>query len=167
MGNIYWITGSGPLHLAIVSCPGGGAVLEQDIRSLQSESVDILVSLLTREEVVHLDLKTEPALCATHGIEFRSFPIPDHSTPASYEDVADFAIKLEQEMRAGKAIAIHCYAGIGRSSLMAACVLAVQGMPIERAFNQIRDVRGCNVPEMQAQREWVESFAQRLVQGER
>jgi protein-tyrosine phosphatase len=167
MGTIYWITGSGPLHLAIMSCPGGGALLEPDIRFLQSESVDILVSLLTREEIAHLDLKTEPALCATHGIEFRSFPITDHSIPASYQDVAGFAIKLEREMRAGKAIAIHCFAGIGRSSLMAACVLAVHGMPLERAFNQIRDARGCNVPETQAQREWVESFAQRLVQGAR
>lgn len=164
MERIYWVTGSGPLHLAIMPRPRGGKELQEDIRALQVESVDILVSLLTAKEVVDLDLSKEPDLCAAHGIEYRPFPIADHDVPSSHGAVADFAGKLELEMRAGKAIVIHCYAGIGRSSLMAACVLVISGMSAVNAFNQIRQARGCHVPDTGTQFEWVESFARQLAQ---
>ena len=164
MECIYWITGSGPLHLAIMPCPQGGKWLQDEIRALQTESVDILVSLLTPEEITDLDLSQEPELCAAHGIEYRSFPIKDHDVPSSHTVVADFAGKLEQELKAGKAIVIHCFAGIGRSSLMAACVLVIHGRSAIDAFNQIRQVRGCHVPDTGAQFEWVESFAKQLCQ---
>ena len=159
---IYWITGSGPLHLAIMPRPEGGSEMREDIRALQAESVDILVSLLTAEEVETFDLAEEPQVCAAHGIDYRSFPIEDHSVPTSYNAVLDFATRLEQEFKAGKAIAIHCYAGIGRSSLMAACVLVIHGKSALEAFNQIREARGCHVPDMGIQFDWVESFARRL-----
>jgi protein-tyrosine phosphatase len=167
MGNIYWITGSGPLHLAIMPCPCGGKEMHEDIRALQADSVDILVSLLTPQEILDFDLSEEPDVCATHGIDYRSFPITDHSIPTSYTAVLDFATRLEQELKAGKAIAIHCLAGIGRSSLMAACVLVIHGKSPIEAFDQIRQVRDCHVPETAIQFSWVESFALRLAQDER
>jgi protein-tyrosine phosphatase len=167
MGNIYWITGSGPLHLAIMPCPRGGEFLDGEMQVLQAESVDILVSLLAPEEVENFDLIQEPDLCVAHGIEYRSFPITDHSVPVSYMAVLGIASRLEQELRDGRAIVIHCYAGIGRSSLMAACVLIVNGKSAIEAFDQIRQVRGCQVPETEAQFDWVEFFALRRAKGER
>jgi len=166
MGSIYWITGSGPLHLAIMPRPRGGKELHQDIRALQTESVDILVSLLTAGEVVDFDLAEAPEVCAAYGIEYRSFPITDHGVPASHHAVLDFAGKLERELKAGHAIVIHCYAGVGRSSLMAACVLVIHGKSAIDAFTQIGQARGCHVPETGAQFDWVESFARRLGTGE-
>jgi protein-tyrosine phosphatase len=145
-----------------MACPRGGKELHEDIRSLQTESVDILVSLLTPGELVTFDLTSEPEVCAAHGIEYRSFPIADHSVPSSQTAVLDFATRLERELKAGKAIAIHCFAGIGRSSLMAACVLVINGRSAIVAFNQIRQARGCHVPDTAIQFDWVESFARRL-----
>jgi protein-tyrosine phosphatase len=138
--------------------------MQHDIRALQAESVDILVSLLTADEVENFDLAEEPAVCAAHGIEYRSFAIEDHSIPTSYTAVQEFASKLEAEFRAGKAIVIHCFAGIGRSSLMAACVLVIHGKSPIEACNQIRQARGLHVPDTGLQFDWVESFAQRLSQ---
>ena len=142
--------------------PRGGKELHQDIRAVQAESVDIVVSLLTAGEIVDFDLAEEPDVCAAHGIEYRSFPITDHGVPASAHAVLDFASKLEQELKEGKAIVIHCYAGIGRSSLMAACVLVLHRRSAIDAFNEIRQARGCHVPDTGAQFEWVESFAKRF-----
>jgi protein-tyrosine phosphatase len=156
---IYWITGSGPLHLAIMPRPEGGAELDEDIRALQSESVDILVSLLTAEEITNFDLTAEPDVCAAHGIEYRSFPITDHSVPASHTAALEFATVLAKDLKAGKAIVIHCYAGIGRSSLMAACILVLTGKSAFEAFDQIRQARGTHVPDVGEQFAWVESFA--------
>jgi protein-tyrosine phosphatase len=161
---IYWITGSGPLHLAIMPRPEGGAELAEEIRALQTGSVDILVSLLTAEEITSFDLSEEPEVCAAHGIEYRSFPIPDHSVPTSHTAVLEFAAKLASDLNAGKAIAIHCYAGIGRSSLMAACILVIQGKSPIEAFDQIRQARGTHVPDVGEQFVWVESFARRLAE---
>jgi hypothetical protein len=166
MESLYWITGSGPLHLAIMPRPRGGELLQADLRALQAESVDILVSLLTPGEIVSCELTQEPDLCRNHGIDYRSFPIADHSVPTSDTSVLDFASKLELEFKAGKAIVLHCYAGIGRSSLMAACILVIHGKSAIAAFNQIREIRGCHVPETAAQFAWVESFALRLAQSE-
>ena len=166
MESIYWITGSGPLHLAIMPRPRGGKELHRDIRALQTESVDILVSLLTAGEVVDFDLAEAPEVCAAYGIEYRSFPITDHGVPTSHYAVLDFASKLEGKLRTGNAIVIHCYAGIGRSSLMAACVLVIHGKSATEAFDQIGQARGCHVPETGAQFDWVESFATRLRAGE-
>jgi protein-tyrosine phosphatase len=163
--NLYWVTGTGPLHLATMPSPRGGEWLETDMRALQAECVDILVSLLTAQEIKELDLSQEPELCRNHGIEYRSFPIRDRDVPPSFRLVLDFARKLERELSAGKAIAIHCRVGIGRSSLLAACVLILNGKSAIDAFNQIRQARGCHVPDTGAQFDWVEEFARRLAPG--
>jgi protein-tyrosine phosphatase len=160
--NTYWVTGTGPLHLATMPCPRGGEWLETDIRALQAECVDILVSVLTAEEITELDLSQEREQCQLYGIEYRSFPFRDHDVPPCVPALLDFAQKLERELSSGKAIAIHCRAGIGRSSLLAACVLIIHGKSAIDAFNQIRQARGCHVPDTGAQFDWVEEFARHL-----
>jgi protein-tyrosine phosphatase len=164
---IYWINGSGPLHLAIMPRPEGGAELDQDVRALQAEKIDILVSLLTAAEMDSFHLAAEGEVCARHGIEYRSFPIPDHSVPTSYTAVLDFATRLDNDLNAGKAIAIHCYAGIGRSSLMAACILVIRGKSAIEAFDQIRQARGTHVPDVGEQFTWVEAFARKFAEENR
>jgi hypothetical protein len=43
--------------------------------------VDLVISLLEREEVSDLGLQREAELCRASGIEFVSFPIPDRGVP--------------------------------------------------------------------------------------
>lgn len=141
--------------------PRGGDWLEDEINRFRTEGVDILVSALTSEEVEELDLVKEPDYCYQNGISFRPFPIPDRDIPASYGAVRIFVDELSKEILSGKAVAIHCQAGIGRSSLLAACTLVVMGLSVDRAFELIREARGCNVPDTDLQRVWVERFALR------
>jgi hypothetical protein len=47
---------------------------------------------------------------------------------------------------------------IGRSSLMAACVLVLMGMAPGTAFGLIGKARGLKVPDTEGQRDWVERF---------
>ena len=53
---------------------------------------------------------------------------------------------------------IHCRAGIGRSSLIAACVLVRAGHDVNSAFDTIAKARGVEVPDTEAQRAWVSTF---------
>jgi protein-tyrosine phosphatase len=80
------------------------------------------------------------------GIEFISFPIPDRETPESKPATLELVQRLAELVKEGKGLVIHCFAGIGRSSLIAACVLATLGIDPESAFRQITKSRGCEVP---------------------
>ena len=48
----------------MMSRPRGGDWLEDEIKSLGTQKVDVIVSLLTQEEVLELELTAEGELCA-------------------------------------------------------------------------------------------------------
>ena len=161
--GLYWIDGSWPGKLAIVARPRGGDWLEDEARSWAHSGLQVIVSLLTPEETATFDLTNEAALCSSNGIEFVSFPIPDREVPSSRSETLRLVKGLDGYLATGKAVGIHCRQGIGRSGLVAACLLVSSGVPPAVAFNRISEARGRPVPETNGQREWVEAFAPQLV----
>ncbi len=159
---MYWISELGAARLAISARPQGGDSLESEIRCFREEGVDVVVSALTSEEVEYLDLVREPDYCSEHGITFKSFPIPDHDVPDSYEAVRVFVEEVRKDLLAGRAVLIHCLAGVGRSALLAACTLCVMGTSVNRALELISRARGLIVPETVLQRVWVDRFVERM-----
>lgn len=157
--ELYWIEGPWPGKLAILPRPRGGDWLEDEIREWRVAGIDVVVSLLTSNEVAELELGQESRLCEVHGIEFRSFPIVDRSVPASRKATLDFVKKLAKLLAEGKSIAIHCRQGIGRSALIAASLLVLTGIAPEAAFLRVSEGRGCSVPETSEQRQWLMEFA--------
>ncbi len=138
--------------------------LEQAISYYRSEGIDILLSLLTSPESKQIGLEQMSDLCESHDIKFINHPIADYSVP---DDVADFKILLQglnAALRQGKKLLIHCWGGIGRSSLTAACLLACYGMRTKDAFDLIAEKRGCPVPDKIEQRSWVQVLEQDLIE---
>lgn len=160
--SFYWITGSWPGRLAIVPRPRGGDWLEDEVRSWARSGIEVVVSLLTSDETTELDLTREAEFCRASGIEFRSFPIPDRGVPASRDETLKLVKELDSHLTTGKCMGIHCRQGIGRSGLVAACLLVSSGVAPDNAFEQISGARGCPVPETMKQREWLEAFAPQL-----
>jgi protein-tyrosine phosphatase len=142
--------------------PRGGDWLEDEIRSLKSSGVDAVVSLLERAEDEELDITEEQALCESNGISFLSFPIPDRNVPPSGREALDFAGSVLNLLRSGRSVVIHCRQGVGRSALVAACVMMVGGVPVDEAFEKIEAARGCPVPDTPEQRRWVAHLAKSL-----
>ncbi|MFQ5858481.1 MAG: hypothetical protein ACE5LU_23020 [Anaerolineae bacterium] len=70
--------------------------------------------------------------------------------------------QLDDALAEGKHVAVHCRQGIGRSTLIAACLLVLAGVDPETAFQRVSAARGCAVPETSEQREWVIKFAREL-----
>lgn len=132
--------------------PRAGDWLEDEIAHWQHSGVGIVVSLLEREEVADLELQREAPLCTASGIDFRSFPIPDRGLPADTGEALRFAAEVAGT---GKPVAVHCRAGIGRSSLMAAAMLVSAGADPAMALMAIEAARGVPVPDTDAQRDWV------------
>lgn len=171
--SLYWIDLSGsvfsesdtnptsnhPLgRLAIMARPRAGDWLEDELLGWQAEGVNAAVSLLEREEVIELDLNLEAEFCNNKGIEFISFPIADRGVPESAKAAAGLVESLATMLIEGKNVAIHCRAGIGRSSLIAASVMVSIGFTATLAFDQISAARRVKVPDTEEQRVWVEHF---------
>jgi protein-tyrosine phosphatase len=125
------------------------------MKALRSAGVDILVSLLTRDEETELGLSDERHHCEASGMVFLSFPITDRGTPGSDGEALALIRQLSRSVSDAKAIAIHCRMGIGRSSLIAASVLVMLGIDGEHAFDLLATARGLAVPDTKAQRQWV------------
>jgi protein-tyrosine phosphatase len=127
---------------------------------MRRAGVDLLVSMLTPEESDELGLNEEAALCQQAGIAFHSFPIPDRTTPESFAAVYGFVSQLRTELAAGKSVATHCRASIGRSSLVLACVMCLEGWTPDEAFRLLTEARGTTVPDTAEQVRWVHRFAE-------
>ena len=163
--DLYWIDGPWRGRLAIMPRPRGGDWLEDEIQSWRRSGVNVIVSLLTREEQTELNLSDEAALCRANGIEFVSFPIVDRSVPSSAEAFSEQVIKLAEQLANGQNIAVHCRQGIGRAALVAICLLIVSGMEPAAAIERVGTARGCSVPETPEQRRWITDFAKSLAMG--
>jgi protein-tyrosine phosphatase len=168
---LYWVdtselaetqNGMSP-RLAIVACPPGGEQLPVSVRSLKGRGIDTLVSMLRADETRILRLEAEGRLCRESGIDYKWLPVQDHSIPDSIEEFRLVVEQLHRDLRAGKAIGAHCYAGIGRSCMLMACVLCLEGLTPDQAFTRLSDARGIHVPDTWLQVQWVEHFAESLV----
>ena len=160
--RIYWIGGLESGQLGIMPRPRGGDWLEDEIKSLKMSGVDAVVSLLEPEEIAELDILEEKSSCEGNGISYLSFPIRDRNIPLSKQDALDFTRTLANLLQEGRSVVIHCRQGVGRSALIAACVLVLQGISTNKAFDMIENSRGCSVPDTEEQRKWVGQFAEGL-----
>ena len=166
MGDMYYrIDGSWRGRLMILARPRGGDWLEDEVANWARLGLDVVVSLLTDDEVSELGLTNEEKVCHLKGIRFERLPIPDSETPRSSEEVLKLVGGLEGKLEEGATVGIHCRQGIGRSGLLAACLLVSNGSSPGDAFERLSHARGCPVPETEEQRQWVEAFAPELVKN--
>lgn len=163
--SVYWIEGSSPGRLAILARPRGEDWLADEVAGWKDAGLDVVVSLLTPSENYELGLKEEVTIVEEHGLTFISFPISDYSVPTSKGETQKLVHELNERLANGNCIGIHCRQGIGRSSLIAACVLVTSGESPGAAFQQIQKARGVVVPDTAEQKEWVTSFAGTLQQN--
>ena len=160
---VYWIGDEDSRRLAIVPRPRGG----DELGALRRAGIDVLVCLLTPGEMDELELADEPALARAAGLQFVSLPIPDMDVPQDRVAAGDVFAALQAELEAGLTVAVHCRGSVGRSSLVAAALLAGAGLALADAWQHIQRARGVPVPETGAQRAWVDDFVRRLHAAER
>ncbi len=163
--KIHWIDLPAGARLGIMARPRAGDWLDDEIVGWRAEGIDVIVSLLEPGEVGELGLDREAGLCHDLDMEFISFPIPDGGVPLSTRETMALAGTIVARLNEGKAAAVHCRAGIGRSSLIAACVLVLLGLAPAMAFDLIGKARGVKVPDTDGQQSWVEIFHESATAG--
>ena len=153
---IYTVARELPGTLSTMAAPQGD--LDGILLSLRGQGVDTLVSLLPPDQTTMLFLTDEPNAAYRAGLAFRSLPVPDFGVP----DHAQFArplLELSDELTAGRHVAVHCWGGVGRSSMVAAALLVIRGSTPEAAWHRVAYARGVPVPETDEQRDWVDELA--------
>jgi hypothetical protein len=142
--DLYWLNGPWPGKVAMAPRPRGGDWLEDDLSSWKREGVD---------------LGQEAGQAKRLGMEFVSFPIPDRQIPNSEAKWADLLERVTRTLSDGKNVVVHCRQGIGRSGLVAACLLVRKGISPGAAVEMVSAARGVHIPETLEQRDWIDHYA--------
>ena len=105
--------------------------------------VRMVVTLLEKAEIKALGFETLAAHLSQTDILWHHFPIRNMDAPANSSELRlqEIIIHMAQCFNTGKAVFIHCHAGLGRTGLVAATVLKSFGMTTNAAMSAIRKKR--------------------------
>lgn len=145
-------------RLGIMARPRGNDWLDQEIAQLKKQGTSVMVSLLESHEVVELGLSKQKEICIAHGIEYINFPIVDRNIPAAGGKIKDLIESLTGKINQGNSVVIHCRMGIGRSSIIAGCVLLKTGYKPNEVLTHISKIRGLKVPDTEEQEKWLKNW---------
>ena len=123
--------------------PGSAAALEADLTLLASNGAADIVTLIGEDERERLGVAALPRLAKERGMSWREFPITDRAAPTARHR-ADFDRLLDELLTgldAGRRVAIHCQAGLGRTGLLAASLLVRSGIGPDDAIAIVRSAR--------------------------
>ena len=157
--KLHWVDGPWQGRLALSARPRGGDWLGDELLHWKQRGIDTVVSLLEPAESDDLELAEECLQAERHGLRFQSIPIEDRSVPDGRLDFTRQLEQIERELQRGRNVVLHCRQGIGRTGLVAACLLMLQGFSPSAAVELLSTARGISVPETAEQRHWLESFA--------
>jgi protein-tyrosine phosphatase len=146
----YWINE----HLAIVPRPRGGDWLDDEMLALRQAGIDIVVSMIEKDEAAELGLDREEESSNLAGMAFINFPIKDRGVP-DLKKFDQFLTNLEEQVANSKRIGVHCRGCIGRASVVAASLVIRSGIPVADAWVQVETARDAPVPDTLEQLEWV------------
>jgi len=156
--SLRWVKAVEPARLALSARPRGDEELHDEILAWRAAGIEKVVSFLEPREARELGLTLQPDACVRAGVAFVSFPIPDRGVPGSRREVLALTRGLTKDLQSGTGVALHCRAGIGRTGLIAGCVLHLLGVPSSRIFVTLSLARGVSVPDTEEQVAWVAEF---------
>jgi protein-tyrosine phosphatase len=161
--QFYWVSGPWNGKLALIPRPRGGDWLHDEVAGWREAGISSVLSLLTPDEERDLELRKEAVEVRNLGLEFASLPIPDRQVPPSETKLTQALEDVNRMLSAGRNVLVHCRQGVGRSGLVAACLLIKNGISPGAAIDTVSAARGVAIPETAEQRDWIERYAPALI----
>lgn len=128
---------------------------DRALSELRALGVQRLVNLTHRRH--------DPGTLATLGMDEVNLPVRDFTAPS--QATLDAAVSAIRESHtAGRAVAIHCRGGLGRSGTVAAAWMTTQGLSAEEAIDHVRAIRPGSI-ETRRQERAVREFAARQMES--
>jgi atypical dual specificity phosphatase len=130
--NFSWVI---PDLLAGSALPGWDGELADDLGELARRGVRRLVSLT--DEAAGFG-----AACHQAHLQWEYFPIDNFEVPSDLKAFDALVHRLLADLEAGRPVNVHCYAGVGRTGLLLACLLGrFQHLAAAEAIRLVRAMR--------------------------
>ncbi len=139
--------------LAGMSRPPYGERLKEFLRSLKDNDIGAIVSLV--------DSTPQSSALQEEGLEHLRLPVRDFSAPTARQVDRFVAFVRRFHGKTGKAVAVHCGSGLGRTGTMLACFLVAEGRSAAQAIREVRSRRPGSI-ETEAQENAVHRYSTRL-----
>jgi protein-tyrosine phosphatase len=125
-----WVAGRLLLH----SMPGRYEALESVWRQLREETVGAIVCLVEHDELTEKSPDYARSLeDGTVPCSVLHFEIPDRGAPEDRQAFWNLAGGVAMRLQSGEAVLIHCAGGVGRTAMLAICVLLALGQAVSEA----------------------------------
>ncbi len=138
-------------RIGLMACPGvriGGGQNQKVAKNLKADIEEMLnwqargvVTLVEDHELSIAGVEDLPQKVSSAGLWWRHMPMMDMYIPEQ-----DFehswlreGARIRNLLEHGEGIVIHCYAGLGRTGLLAAKILVEFGMSPEDAISKVRE----------------------------
>ena len=120
-----------------------GKDLLGDIEIIKDLDISCVASLVGKDELTELGVKNLSENISSQNIKFIQFEIKNFGIPTTtqYEELKSFINEIKDNIISGKNVFVHCMAGLGRTGMIAALVLAKLGISINQSITIIRDTR--------------------------
>lgn len=131
-------------QLLLTPCPGlKDTPVSEALDTLKQAGASALVTLMPEPELQAQGIEDLEGLCAEHQLEWFHLPIADEQVPQADFDQAwgHAQMRLQHLLDQGRAIAIHCKGGSGRTGLFAARLLMRRGIPKAQAVALVQQLR--------------------------
>jgi ADP-ribosyl-[dinitrogen reductase] hydrolase len=167
----------GPLRINSITLPQGGVlgmthcpgrrgvdgsglawlrVLAQDLDAIQAWGASTVLSLVENPEFARLGVPGFAQAMASTPLTWLHIPITDMGTPGPVALAAwqQQAPALNAALARGDRVLVHCAAGLGRTGMVVAKLLTLNGLGADAAIAQVRSARPGTI-ETEAQAQWV------------
>ncbi|XP_047201501.1 cyclin-dependent kinase inhibitor 3 [Girardinichthys multiradiatus] len=117
--------------------------LQRDVDELKNQGVQDLFVFCTRGELNKYRVPSLLEVYEQHGFTVHHTPFPDGDVP-ELEQCCQILAELQVCLQRNRRTLIHCYGGLGRSALIAACLLLQLSltMTANKAIEILREHRG-------------------------
>ncbi|NWS74766.1 CDKN3 inhibitor, partial [Crotophaga sulcirostris] len=137
--------------------------LQKDIEELKTYGTQDIFVFCTRGELLKYRVPKLIDSYQQHGISVHHHPIPDGDAP-DIDKCCTILEDLRNCLENNQKIMMHCYGGLGRSCLVAACLLLQlsDDLTPQQVIDSIRDLRGSGAIQTIKQYNFLHDFRENL-----
>jgi protein-tyrosine phosphatase len=127
-----------PGRLLLHGMPGRYEAIDNVWQQVANEAVRAIVCLVEKDELHEKSPEYARALeSGTVPCLVLSCEIPDRGVPEDWEGFWALAGDVAKRLQSGEAVLIHCAGGVGRTAMLAICVLLALGDPVSDARSAV------------------------------